>query len=130
MVRTGSNALSLKGAEYELFEGEITNKEDVFEAVSDCDYVIHSAAQTALAASNLEGFLETNVEATQLIIEACKHFNIKRFVFVSTANCYTNGTIDNPGDETSGFMPWLKGSGLTIFSINFLLSLNAVSIKL
>ena len=111
MIRIGSNALSLKGAEYELFEGEITNKEDVFEAVSDCDYVIHSAAQTALAASSLEAFIEINVKATRLIVEACKHFKIKRFVFVSTANCYTNGTIDNPGDETSGFMPWLKGSG-------------------
>lgn len=111
MVRKGSNALSLEGAEYELYEGKITNKKDVFEAVSDCDYVIHSAAQTALAASNLEAFIETNVEATRLIIDACKHFNIKRFIFVSTANCFTNGTIDNPGNETSGFMPWLKGSG-------------------
>lgn len=47
MVRKGSNTLSLKGAKYELFEGEITNKKDVYEAVSDCDYVIHSAASTA-----------------------------------------------------------------------------------
>lgn len=111
MVRRGSNNLSLKNTKYELFEGEITNKKDVYKAVSDCDYVIHSAAQTAQTPSNVEAFRKTNIDATSLIIEACKHFNIKRFIFVSTANCFTNGSIENPGDETSGFMPWLKGSG-------------------
>ena len=111
MVRKGSNSLSLEGAEYELFEGEIINQEDVYRAVSDCDYVIHSAASTAQTSANVEAFRETNIDATSLIIEACKLFNIKRFVFVSTANCYTNGSIENPGNETSGFMPWLKGSG-------------------
>jgi len=111
MVRKGSNTLSLNGAEYELFEGEITNEKDVYEAVSGCDYVIHSAAQTAQTPSNVEAFRKTNIDATRLIMEACKHFKIERFVFVSTANCFTNGTIENPGDETSGFMLWLKGSG-------------------
>jgi len=111
MLRKGSNTLSLKGAKYELFEGEITNKEDVFKAVSNCDYVIHSAASTAQSPSNVESFREANIEATTMIIEACKQYNIKRFIFVSTANCFTNGSLENPGDETSEFMPWLKGSG-------------------
>lgn len=111
MLRKGSNTLSLKNAEYETFEGEITNKKDVFNAVSGCDFVIHSAASTAQTPSNVEAFREVNIEATKYFIEACKHYNIKRFIFVSTANCFTNGTIENPGNETSGFMPWLKGSG-------------------
>jgi dihydroflavonol-4-reductase len=111
MVRKGSDKRSLRGAEFSLFEGEITNKEDVFEAVSNCDYVIHSAARTTQTPSHLEAYTETNIEATKLLIEACKHFNIKRFIFVSTANCFTNGSIENPGTENSEFMPWLKGSG-------------------
>ena len=111
MVRKGSNTLSLEGANYELFEGAITSEKDVYEAVSACDYVIHSAASTAQTPSNVEAFRKTNIDATRLIMEACKHFNIERFIFVSTANCFTNGSIENPGDETSGFMPWLKGSG-------------------
>ncbi|MEM6378687.1 MAG: NAD-dependent epimerase/dehydratase family protein, partial [Bacteroidota bacterium] len=42
---------------------------------------------------------------------ATLHNDVKRFIFVSTANCQTNGTLANPGDESGGFMPWLKGSG-------------------
>jgi dihydroflavonol-4-reductase len=30
---------------------------------------------------------------------------------VSTANCFTNGSLEDPGNETRGFMPWLKASG-------------------
>jgi len=111
MLRKGSNILSLKGAEYELFEGEITNKNDVYKAIADCDFVIHSAAQTSQTLPNIDAYTQVNIEATKTIIEACKKFNIKRFVFVSTANCFTNGTIENPGDETSKFMPWLVDSG-------------------
>ncbi len=111
MLRKGSNTLSLVGAEYELFEGEITNKNDVYKAVADCDFVIHSAAQTSQSLPNLAAYTEVNIEATKTIIEACKKFNIKRFIFVSTANCFTNGTIESPGDETSKFMPWLVDSG-------------------
>ncbi|MFK5855455.1 MAG: NAD-dependent epimerase/dehydratase family protein [Bacteroidota bacterium] len=111
MLRKGSNTLSLVGAEYELIEGEITNKDDVYKAVADCDFVIHNAAQTSQSLPNLAAYYEVNIEATKTIIEACKHFNVKRFVFVSTANCYTNGSIKNPGNETSKFMPWVVDSG-------------------
>ncbi len=111
MVRKGSDRLSLKGTDHELFEGAITDRNDVFRAVEGCDYVVHSAAATALKAMDLEGFKKINVGATELLMEAGRHHNIKRFIFVSTANCFTNGTIDNPGDENTGFMPWLKGQG-------------------
>lgn len=111
MTRRSSNKLSLKGARYELFEGEITNEKDVFEAVSDCDYVIHSAARTTPSPSNLEAYRASNITATKNLIKACRYYQIKRFIFVSTANCFTNGTLSEPGNESSGFMPWLKASG-------------------
>lgn len=111
MVRKGSSILSLKDAKYEVFDGEITNTKDVLEAVSDCDYVIHSAAQTSQYPSNLEAYTKVNIEATKFLIEASKQANIRRFIFISTANCFTNGSIKNPGTESSGFMPWVEGSG-------------------
>ena len=111
MTRRSSNKLSLKGARYELFEGEITNEKDVFEAVSDCDYVIHSAARTITTPSNLEAYKVPNITATKILIKASRYYKIKRFIFVSTANCFTNGTINKPGNERGGFMPWLKASG-------------------
>ncbi len=111
MVRKGSDLRSLEGADYEVFEGAITDRDDVFRAVEGCDYVVHSAAATALKAMDLEGFKKINIGATELLVEAARHFNVKRFIFVSTANCFTNGTKENPGDERTGFMPWLRGQG-------------------
>ncbi len=111
LVRKGSNRISLKGLDFEVFEGEITCKEDVFHAVSGCDYVIHSAARTAQSPSDLEAYREVNINATRLLMDAAKHGKVKRFVFVSTANSFTNGSLTNPGNENSGFMPWLKKSG-------------------
>jgi dihydroflavonol-4-reductase len=111
MIRKGSNTLSLRGTDYEVYYGKITNENDVFDAVSGCEYVIHSAARTKQSPSHLEAFQEANIQATKYLIKAGKHFNIKRFVFVSTANCFTNGTMENPGTEESGFIPWLEKSG-------------------
>jgi dihydroflavonol-4-reductase len=111
MVRKSSNRLALKDANYILFEGDIANEKDVNNAIRGCDYVIHCAAKTSQSPSNLENYKETNIKATQTIINACIKFNVKRFIFVSTANCFTNGTMENPGDETGSFMPWLKDSG-------------------
>ena len=111
MTRRSSNKLSLNGAKYELFEGEITSEKDIFEAVSDCEYVIHSAARTTPSPSNLEAYRASNIMATKILIKACRYYKIKRFIFVSTANCFTNGSLKEPGNETRGFMPWLKASG-------------------
>ena len=111
MVRKGSNLTSLDGCKQKLFIGNIANEIDVNEAVSDCDFVIHTAARTSQTPSSLSSFYEANIKATNLLIEASKKYKIKRFIFVSTANCFTNGSLLKPGDETGGFMPWLKQSG-------------------
>ncbi|MDA3905425.1 MAG: NAD-dependent epimerase/dehydratase family protein [Bacteroidales bacterium] len=111
MVRKGSNREALKGANYDLFEGDIANEQDVNAAIQKCEYVIHCAAKTSQVPSHLDNYVKTNIIATKTIIAACLKFNIKRFIFVSTANCFTNGTIENPGNESSKFMPWLKDSG-------------------
>jgi dihydroflavonol-4-reductase len=111
MVRKGANMLSLQGANYELFEGNITNRDDVLRATDGCDFVIHCAARTSQHPSGLEHYREANIESTKLIIEACLEKGIKRMVFVSTTNCFTPGSLQSPGTETGGFMPWLKKSG-------------------
>jgi dihydroflavonol-4-reductase len=111
MIRKGSNLSALKDTNYELFEGQITQKEDIKKAVKNCDYVIHVAARTSQTPSNLETFRIPNVESTRYIMDACKKYNVKRFVFVSTANCFGNGTKENPTDERRAFLPWLKDSG-------------------
>lgn len=111
MVRRGSDLKALENLAFELFEGMITRQADVENAVKDCQFVIHVAASTAQSPANLQAFRKPNIESTTLLIEACKKNSVQRFVFVSTANCFGNGTKENPGDETRPFLPWLKNSG-------------------
>lgn len=111
MVRRGSNLKALEGLNYEIFEGLISKKSDIEKSVEGTEFVIHIAANTAQTSSKLEAFRKPNIDSTKFLIDSCKKHNIKRFVFVSTANCFGNGTKENPGDENTPFLPWLKNSG-------------------
>lgn len=110
MVRKGCNMRGLYGLEYSLFEGDITNLEDLENVISTCDYVIHCAAKTSQN-DRFSEYESVNIFSTQLVIEACKKYHVKRLVFISSANCFTNGTLNKPGNEESDFLPWLKQSG-------------------
>lgn len=110
-VRKNADLEALSELNCEIFEGNLSNIKDLNKALGGCDYVIHAAARTAQFPSNLKAYEHINIECTKILIECCKTNNIKRFIFASTANCFTHGTIENPGNETSNFMPWLKKSG-------------------
>lgn len=109
-VRKGSNLEALKSTSCEIAYGNITNPQQIEKALNNCDFVIHAAASTAQT-SALEPFIQPNINATKYLAEACQKRQIKRFVFVSTANCFGNGNKQNPGTENKPFLPWLKKSG-------------------
>jgi dihydroflavonol-4-reductase len=111
LVRPGSDLLALEGLDLEIFRGQITVNKDVQCAVYDCDFVIHAAARTAQKPSCLEAYRKVNINSTRYIIEACKLNNVKRMVYVSSANCFGDGTKTSPGTEQSPFQTWLKKSG-------------------
>ena len=111
MVRSNANLLSLEGVNCELFEGDITNPEDVNMALEGCSYIIHCAARTSQYPSSFEHYREVNINSTRLLLEAGRLNGVKRMVFVSSTNCFTNGSLQEPGTEEGGFMPWLKASG-------------------
>lgn len=110
-VRKEADRTELRNLDYELFEGEITRQPDVNDAVKGCDFVIHAAARTLQAPSNLNFYRKPNIDSTKYLIEACKKNKVRRFVYISTANCFRNGTRENPGNEQSPFMSWLRDSG-------------------
>ena len=111
LVRPHSDLRALSGLDAEFFMGKVTQKKDVENAVKDCDYVIHSAARTSPQPTKLEAFKKINIESTLHCLGACRKHHVKRFVYVSTANCFGNGTRSRPGDENTPFLPWLKKSG-------------------
>ena len=111
MVRKGRNRSALLGLDCEILEADIADPVAIDKAVSGCEFIIHCAARTVSIPDRLEAYREINVEATDRLLKATKEHGIKRFIYVSTANCFTNGTLELPGTEEGGFMPWLKGSG-------------------
>lgn len=111
LVRKESNLMSLHGLNVEHVYGEITQKKDLEKAVEGCNFVIHIAARTTQTPSEIKPFQKVNIASVEYLIDICLKLKIKRLVFVSTANCFGNGTKENPGTEETPFLPWLKNSG-------------------
>jgi dTDP-glucose 4,6-dehydratase len=75
---------------YKFVKGDIRDLELAKKLMQDADQVIHFAAESHVDRS-IEGgseFVSTNVMGTQVLLDAAKSTNIKRFVHVSTDEVY------------------------------------------
>ncbi|PKP03375.1 MAG: NAD-dependent dehydratase [Bacteroidetes bacterium HGW-Bacteroidetes-6] len=114
MLRVGASAPALHGLNIEFFRGNITDSNEVMNAVEGCDYVIHAAADTSQHYRHVSEYFPTNVLATGYIINAVQKHNCKRLVFVSTANTFGSGTHSAPGNENSPQSPLFSSSGYAV----------------
>lgn len=82
---------------YEFVQGDICDKDVVFDVVSGVDAIVNFAAETHVDRSitGPEIFIETNVKGTLTLLQAAKQFNIERFVQISTDEVY--GSLGNEG---------------------------------
>lgn len=73
--------------------GDILNKTLVCDTIKRVDIVIHAAAYADVEASikNYDLDFQNNVVGTHHIIDACKKYGIKKFVFISSASVYGAG---------------------------------------
>lgn len=78
----------------------ICNKEAVFKLFEKekFDYVINFAAESHVDRSieNPEVFLKTNILGTQVLMDACRKYGIKRYHQVSTDEVYGDLPLDRP----------------------------------
>ncbi len=111
LLRPGSNRKGLDGIVYELFEGDIRRPEDLGQAMKGCNFVIHAAARTSHAPTSLESYREINIGVTGQLIRLSLEAGIRRFLYISTANCYQPGSIGHPGDEQGDILPLHRKSG-------------------
>lgn len=87
----------------------ICNREAVFKLFEEehFDYVINFAAESHVDRSieNPEIFLKTNILGTQVLMDACRKYGIKRYHQVSTDEVYGDLPLDKPDlyftEETS-----------------------------
>jgi UDP-glucose 4-epimerase/dTDP-L-rhamnose 4-epimerase len=71
-------------------KGDINDYELIHKLIKDSDIVIHAAALADVGACvrNPHDEFQTNVLATQNILEVCKKEEIQKFVFISSASVY------------------------------------------
>jgi nucleoside-diphosphate-sugar epimerase len=74
----------------ELMLGDITSKEAVLAATRGVDVVYHSAARVSDFGSRAQ-FMDANVGATRLFLDACRENGVPRFLFVSSPSVVMDG---------------------------------------
>jgi dTDP-glucose 4,6-dehydratase len=92
---------------YRLVIGDICNRGLVDKLVSECDAVVHFAAETHVDRSieDAEDFIQTNIVGTYTLLEAARKYN-KRFHHVSTDEVF--GSLDKwdaPFNEITAYRP-------------------------
>ncbi|GGH02596.1 NAD-dependent dehydratase [Parapedobacter pyrenivorans] len=84
----------------ELVVGDITDAKSLDRALADCDYIIHCAATTDQNLLHYDDYHRINVTGTENIIQAALKHQVKKIVYVGTANTFGYGTLPAPGNES------------------------------
>ncbi|HEY3613219.1 MAG TPA: dTDP-glucose 4,6-dehydratase [Gaiellales bacterium] len=88
-------------------EGDIRDAAHVEEVVAGVDVIVNAAAESHVEKSILDGaseFVTTNVEGTQVLLDACRRHPVERFVLVSSSEVYGTAERD-PMDEEHPLNP-------------------------
>ena len=103
-----ANIADLLGHERLAFvEGDIRDAAHVEEIVASVDVIVNAAAESHVEKSILDGaseFVTTNVEGTQVLLDACRRHPVERFVLVSSSEVYGTAERD-PMDEEHPLNP-------------------------
>lgn len=102
------NLVELKKHEgFNLIEGNIVEL-DLKPFIKGADYVFHLAAQAGVRGSFGQFFniyVKNNILATQMLLEATRDSNIKRFIFASSSSVYGNTSV-LPAKENNILLPY------------------------
>ena len=71
-----------------IFKGDIRNYKTIQKAISNCDYVFHTAAYTDLKCNKIDDFYETNVVGTTNVLKASLEENVKKVIYTSTLSVF------------------------------------------
>jgi dTDP-glucose 4,6-dehydratase len=82
---------------YKFYKADICNKKQIESILSKekPDIIVHFAAESHVDRSinDASVFIDSNIKGTQILLDAARRFNIKKFIFISTDEVY--GEISN-----------------------------------
>jgi dTDP-glucose 4,6-dehydratase len=87
--------------------GDIRDHELVRDVVAEVDVIVNAAAESHVEKSILEGgseFVTTNVEGTQILLDAIRETPVERFILISSSEVYGTAVRD-PMDEEHPLNP-------------------------
>jgi dihydroflavonol-4-reductase len=111
LVRKNSNLCTIKNLDIELYEGDLSDANKLYEGCKGFDFVIHAAAKTPGQHIHYSNYMETNVKGTQNIVKAAEKARISKLVYVSSCCVFGGGTKESPGTELSEFTGFKYNSG-------------------
>lgn len=79
-----------------IIDGDITELQQVLNAIKDCDVVVHLAAKISVKESieNPSETFRVNVDGTKNVLVSCKENHIKKIIIASSAAVYGEGSPD------------------------------------
>lgn len=109
LVQPGRDLSVLDELDLEKIEGDILDGDILLDQMGDCEYVIHAAASTSIWPRRSETVRSVNLTGTRNVMEAARRSGLKRMVHIGTANSFSPGSLEDPGDESSAFDGWKYG---------------------
>lgn len=104
LLLEGTKSPTLEGLPITSFYGNILKPESLENAFLNQDVVIHCAAATNVYPARNTFVNKVNIEGSKNIVEACLKHQIKRLIYVSTANSFSFGsTKQNLGVEDTPY---------------------------
>jgi dihydroflavonol-4-reductase len=103
LLSGSKDPVTLSDLKLNYFYGNILDKESLSQAFKGHDYVVHAAASTIVYPARLDVINKVNIDGTQNVIDAILKNNVKKLIHVGTANSFSYGTLDKPGNESSPY---------------------------
>lgn len=86
LVRPESDVDALPDVEIDILDGDITNRDDVMEAVAGCDRIFHLAGLFKDGVEKDSVFFDVNVGGTVNVLQAALEHHIQKLVILSSAS--------------------------------------------
>jgi len=99
----------LDGLDLELGYGNILDQKSLEAEMEGCEYVIHTAAISAVWPRRSEKTRQVIFDGTRNVMEIADKLGIRRMIHIGTANSFSPGPKEDPGTEESEFDGWKFG---------------------
>jgi dihydroflavonol-4-reductase len=104
LLQRGRNSGTLDGLPLNTFYGDILDPPSLEPLYTGADAVIHAAASVSVWPSRSQRSRLINITGTQNMVNAALKHTVSRFIYVGTANSFSPGTKEHPGNEQTPFV--------------------------